>query len=197
MILCSWRFTILKDLKGLHKMEFAVWSNSLSSLESIKQQCPLYFIHGELLTEKVNARPWVTQQASVATFSSDYYATLFFSLSFCPIPGRPRTPLIVRFSALPKLWATVFTGTTRAERNEPCFSSTGLCSFTDTDLRLHFWRMNLWETDHFNLKISLKICEVCWLPARTVWIFFFFSSLRHHALVLPLWKWQLARENNV
>lgn len=177
MILCTWIFTILKDLKGLHEMEFAIWSNSLLSLESVKQQCLLYFIHGELLTEKVNEQPWVTQQASVATLSSDYYAILFFSLSFCPVPGRPRTPVIVCFSALPKLWASIFTGTTRAGRNEPGSTSMGLCSFTDTNLRLHFWRMNLWEIDHFNLKTSLKICEVRWLQARTVWIFFFSDTM--------------------
>lgn len=134
--------------------------------------CLLYFIHGELLTEKVNEQPWVTQQASVATFSSDYYARLCFSLSFCPIAGRPRTPVIVYVSVLPKLWASIFRETTWAGRNEPCSTSMSPCSFTDPDLRLRFWRMNLWEINHFNLKISLKICEVCWLEARIVWIFF-------------------------
>lgn len=120
-----------------------------------------------------------------------YIVFLFILL---PCSWKPRTPVIVCFSALPKLWASIFTGTTRAGRNEPCSTSMGLCSFTDTNLRLHFWRMNLWEIDPFNLKSSLKICEVRWLQARTVWIFFF---LRHHALVLYLWKWQLAKENDV
>lgn len=80
--------------------------------------------------------------------------------------------MIVCVSASPKLWASIFRGTTQAGGNEPHSTSMGLCSFTKADLKLHFWRMNLWEIDHFNLKIGLKIYEVCRLQERAVWIFF-------------------------
>lgn len=128
-------------------------------------------MYQEMLTEKVSEQPQVTQQASV-TFDFDYYTTSFLSSSFCPIPGRRRTPTIVCTSALPMLWSSIFRRTTQVGREEPCSPSTGLSSFTEADWKLHLWRMNLREINYFSLKISLKICEVCWLQAKTVWIFF-------------------------
>ena len=66
---------------------------------------------------------------------------------------------------LPKLWTCVFRGTAQVGRKEPCSSP--------MSMKLHFWRLNLWDVDHFILKISSKICEVCWLQARTVCVFLF------------------------
>lgn len=79
---------------------------------------------------------------------------------------------------LPYFWKTkdsddsvCFSGTAQPGRNEPHATSMGLCCFTEAEgLRLLFWRMNLWKIDHFNLKIGLKIYEVCRLQERTVWI---------------------------
>lgn len=96
---------------------------------------------------------------------------------------------------LPKLWTCIFRGAAQVGRKEPCSICMGLCSFTEADLRLHFWRMNLWEIDHFILKISLKICDVCWLQAAVVWIFFFSWDTTDQCSTYR--KWQLAKENNV
>lgn len=98
-----------------------------------------------------------TQRASIGSFRFDYCAVCCFSLFLCPLLRRPRAPVTVCISVSPKLWACTFRWTPQTGKNEACSPSVGLGALSEADLRLHFWKMNLWEIDHFPLKNQLKI----------------------------------------
>lgn len=145
---------------------------------------------------------WVhanVHQVSIEIFSFDYYAVWCFSLFLWPLPRRWMTPVIVCFSVSLKLWACTFRWTTQAGRNEACSTSMGLYAVSEANLRLHFWKRNLCEIDHFSLKNQLKMLWGLLVSGKNCMEFFFPQLPQIRALPMKMTaskiKWCLEQWN--